>query len=168
MIIREINVSDAENLVNLILQVEKESEYMLMEPSERQLTIEQQVQRIASFQKSNNSTIFVAEKDHRLVGYMFAIGGMAKRTAHSAYLVIGILKDFRGRGTGTKLFQQLEEWALVNNIHRLELTVVTGNGAGIALYEKMGFKIEGRKQHSLLINGEFVDEYYMAKLIQRV
>lgn len=165
MIIREITVSDAENLVNLILQVEKESEYMLMEPGERQLTVEQQAQRIESFQKSHNSTIFVAEKDSQLVGYLFVVGGSARRTAHSVYLVIGILKDFRGLGIGTKLFQQLEEWAVVHNIHRLELTVVTRNKAGVGLYKKLGFEIEGRKQHSLLINGEFVNEYYMAKLI---
>ncbi|AZU60665.1 GNAT family N-acetyltransferase [Neobacillus mesonae] len=166
MKIRKVDISDAENLVNLILQVEKESEYMLMEPGERQLTVEQQAQRIKSFQKSHNSTIFVAEKESQLVGYLFAVGGSAKRTAHSVYLVIGILKDFRGLGIGTSLFQQLERWAVAHSIHRLELTVVTRNEAGIALYKKMGFEIEGKKQNSLLINSEFVDEYYMAKLIQ--
>lgn len=32
-----------------------------------------------------------------------------KRTKHSAYLVFGILEEYRGRGKG---FQQLEEWAI--------------------------------------------------------
>ena len=54
---------------------------------------------------------------------------------------------------------------MVHQIHRLELSVVTHNEAGLRLYKKMGFKIEGTKRHSLLIDGEFVDEYYMSKLL---
>jgi RimJ/RimL family protein N-acetyltransferase len=42
---------------------------------------------------------------------------------------------------------------------------MTHNIAGIALYKKMGFEIEGTKRDSLLINGEYVDEYYMSKLL---
>jgi RimJ/RimL family protein N-acetyltransferase len=29
----------------------------------------------------------------------------------------------------------------------------------------MGFEVEGVKKHSLFVNGEYVDEYYMAKYI---
>lgn len=42
---------------------------------------------------------------------------------------------------------------------------MTHNLAGIALYKKMGFEIEGRKRHSLRVNGAYVDEYYMSKLL---
>ncbi|MDQ6601040.1 GNAT family N-acetyltransferase [Bacillus salipaludis] len=38
---------------------------------------------------------------------MIAIGGSVKRTKHSAYLVIGILEEYRGQGIGTALFQVL-------------------------------------------------------------
>jgi RimJ/RimL family protein N-acetyltransferase len=165
MFVREVRESDAESLVALIKQVEKESEFMLMEPGERQITPEQQQQRIHSIQKNENSTIFVAEYEEQLVGYMFAMGGTAKRNQHSVYVVIGILKDYRGQGIGTRLFEKLEEWAVERKIRRLELTTVTRNVAGVALYKKMGFEVEGTKKDSLLIDGEFVDEYYMAKLV---
>ncbi|MFJ7725253.1 GNAT family N-acetyltransferase [Neobacillus sp. NPDC097160] len=165
MIVREIKVSDAENLVELIRQVEEKSEFMLMEAGERKITIEQQRTRIETMKKSENSTIFVAEEDDKLTGYLFAIGGTAKRTKHSVYLVVGILKDYRGQGIGTKLFARLEEWARERKLHRLELTTVTRNEPGLALYKKMGFEIEGTKKDSLFINGEFVDEYYMSKLL---
>ena len=165
MFVREIREPDAESLVALIKQVEEESEFMLMEPGERQITPEQQQQRIQTIQKSENSTIFVAEEGEQLVGYMFAMGGTAKRNQHSVYVVIGILKDYRGQGIGTRLFGKLEEWAVERKIRRLELTTVTQNVAGVALYKKMGFEVEGTKKDSLLIDGEFVDEYYMAKLV---
>lgn len=166
MFIREIEVADAERLTKLIQQVETESEYMLMEPGERKATLEQHRQRIETMKKSGNSTIFVAEDGGALVGYMFAIGGTARRNKHSVYLVVGILKEYRGRGVGTKLFTKLDEWAVEHRIHRLELTVLTRNEAGVALYKKMGFENEGTKKHSLQIASEFVDEYYMAKLLK--
>ena len=116
-------------------------------------------------QQQKNSIIFVAENDRELVGYLFAIGGNTKRTQHSTYIVIGILERYRGKGIGTVLFQQLEEWAKKSQISRLELTVVTKNEAGVALYRKSGFEIDGTKRNSLMIDGIFYDEYYMSKLL---
>lgn len=166
MLIREIKPEDAESLVNLIMQVEAEAEYMLMEPGERKISAEQQRKRLEQMEKESNSTILVAEHEiGKLVGYLIAIGGTAKRNMHSIYLVIGILKEYRGLGIGTKLFQQLEEWAKSHTISRLELTVVTENAAAVALYKKMGFEIEGTKRNSLLIKGTYFNEYFMSKMI---
>lgn len=165
LFIREANVEDAEPLTNLILQVERESEFMLFEADERKITAEQQRNRIEQMKEQNNSTMLVAEVKGKLVGYLFAIGGRARRNQHTAYLVIGILQEYRGKGIGTQLFTTLERWAKEQRLHRLELTVVATNETAIALYKKMGFQIEGTKKDSLLINGEFVDEYYMAKLL---
>ena len=169
MIAREIEISDAEKLSQLIQQVEASSEYMLWEALEREVDNERQKKMIESMNDSDNSTIFVAEnKNNEVVGYLFAIGGNAKRNKHSAYIVVGISENYRGQGVGTKLFNGLEQWATQNGIHRLELTVVTRNQAGLSLYKKMGFEVEGTKRHSLFINNEFVDEYYMSKLISPV
>lgn len=165
MLIRDAIPQDAENLVQLIKQVEAEADFMLMEPGERHVTAEQQRQRIEAFEQNGRSSILVAEDTGQLVGYMFVIGGTARRNAHTAYIVIGIIKEFRGKGIGTRLFKHMEQWAMDKKFHRLELTTVSKNAAGVALYEKMGFQIEGVKRDSLYINGEYVDEYYMSKLI---
>lgn len=166
MIVREIKISDVEKLSQLIQHVEASSEYMLLEPGEREVDNERQKNMITRLKESPNSTILVAENEsNELVGYVFAIGGDAKRNKHSAYIVIGISAAYRGKGLGTKLFKELDQWAIHNNVRRLELTVVTKNAAGLSLYEKMGFEIEGTKRDSLFIGNEFVDEYYMSKLV---
>ncbi|GGC77090.1 GCN5 family N-acetyltransferase [Thalassobacillus devorans] len=165
MIVREIKVTDAKGLSILTKQVEDSSDYMLWEPEERIINRERQLKMIKSVQEKENSTILIAENCGALVGYLLAFGGSAKRNNHSAYIVIGISKDYRGQGIGTKLFRKLEEWAANHNIHRLELTTVTKNEAGLSLYKKMGFEIEGTKRHSLFINGKWIDEYFMAKLL---
>lgn len=137
---------------------------MLFEPGERKTTIEELKRKIKNI-KNAKSLILVVEYDGNMVGFLSAERGFAKRIKHSAYIVIGILKDYRGKKIGTKLFEELEKLALENEITRLELTVMTHNEGGIGLYKKMGFKMEGLKQGSLIIDGKYVDEYYMAKLL---
>lgn len=165
MKIRPIKISDSERLVHLIKQVESESPFMLYESGERKIEPKQQEKRIETMQKEGNSTILVAEVNDELIGYLIAMGGNARRNKHSVYVVIGVLRHYRGTGIGTRLLSHLEDWAANHNIHRLELSVITSNEAGVRLYKKMGFEIEGTKRHSLYIDGEFVDEYYMSKLL---
>jgi len=166
MKIRQINTADAANFVQLVQQVERESAYMLFEPGERNISVAQQCERISSLKQDGSSTIFLAETTmQQLAGYLMAVGGNATRNKHSVYLIIGILSEYRGLGIGAELFEYLEKWAISQRVHRLELTVVTRNKAGLALYRKRGFVIEGTKKDSLLINGAYLDEYYMAKLL---
>jgi len=165
MEIRPIKISDAERFVHLIKKVESESPFMLYEAGERMIELKQQEKRIETMQKEGNCTIFVAEVNTELIGYLIALGGNAKRNKHSVYVVIGILTQYQGTGIGTKLFAYLEDWAADHHVHRLELTVITRNEAGVRLYKKMGFEIEGTKRHSLFIDGKFEDEYHMSKLL---
>lgn len=156
---------DAENLAALMQQVERESPYMLYGADERSLSRERQSKMIDTLEKQDNSTVLVAEFNKKLVGYLFAIGGQARKNKHSAYIVIGIRSEQRGQGIGTAMFKNLEQWALNNGVHRLELTVITENIAGVKLYKKAGFETEGVKRDSLYFAGKYVDEYYMSKIV---
>ena len=164
-IIREIQERDAANFLSLCKRLDEENKFMMLEPGERKTTIEEQRNRIRDILSRDNQAIFLAEEDGMLVGYLGAMGGNFARNKHSAYIVIGILERFTGRGLGTALFGALEEWAKERKLHRLELTVMVHNQRGVGLYQKMGFAIEGTKRDSLLVDGSYVDEYYMAKLI---
>ena len=165
MIVREVKTSDANNLAVLIQQVDGSAQYMLWEEGERNIQPENQQKMIESMKNKDNSTILVAEDGNRLVGYLLVIGGSARRNRHSCYIVIGILKEYRGKGVGSQLFDELERWASKHKLRRIELTVVTRNKAGLSLYKKKGFEIEGTKRNSLFIDGQYLDEYYMSKLL---
>lgn len=151
--------------MSLCKKIDAETQFMMFEPGERPTIIEEQRDEIKDTLLKDNQTIFVAEKDGQLIGYLAAYGGRYKRNRYGAYIITGILRAFTSQGLGTRLFEELERWAKKNKIHRLELTVMVHNEAALALYRKMGFEIEGRKQHSLFINGSYVDEYCMAKLL---
>lgn len=164
--IRQVQLEDAKNLAGLIQQLEKESPFMLYEAGERELSEKAQRKMIRSVLQQANATILVAVENERLAGYLIAIGGTARKNKHSAYIVIGVLREHQGKGIGTALFQELENWALQNGLHRLELTVITENIAGVKLYEKAGFQQEGVKRDSLYMNGKYVNEYYMSKILE--
>ena len=84
--------------------------------------------------------------------------------AHSAYIVVGILTDYRGKGIGTEFFKRLNAWAEENKVVRLELTVICENEAAKHLYTNSGFEIEGIKRKSVCVDGKYLDEFYMARV----
>jgi RimJ/RimL family protein N-acetyltransferase len=162
--IRPIEITDAEQFLELSKKLD-ESNFMLHEPGERQTTIEQQIKSIETILAKQNTTLFVAEVESNLVGFIAAIGNQLQRNQHSAYLVVGVLDLYQGHGIATKLFDQLFDWAKENKLSRLELTVIKDNNKAFNLYKKMGFTLEGEKVHSLMIDGEPINEYYLYKLL---
>ena len=165
MHIRTIKETDAEEFLRLCKKIDAETQFMMFEPDERPTTLEEQRDEIRDILSRDNQTILVALKDDQLVGYIAGYGGRYKRNRQTVYIITGILQVFTSQGIGTRLFQELEQWAREKRIHRLELSVMVHNEAALSLYGKMGFEIEGRKKHSLLINNTHVDEYWMAKLL---
>lgn len=164
MIIREASLEDAAQLVGLHEQLDQETKFMLFEPGERVLSESRQTDMIISFRESGNSNIFIAEMDKHIVGHLTVVGGQARRIQHRGHVVIGILKEFTGQGIGQQLFRAMEKWRLTSSLTRLELTVMTHNANAIKLYQRMGFDIEGTKKKSIIVDGAYVDEYYMAKV----
>lgn len=165
MLIREVQVRDAEDFLRLSLQLDEESQFMLFEPGERTLTVEEQAEKLEEICNDSKSTILVAEDHERLIGFTGMFGSDLKRIQHRASIVMGIIKDFQSQGLGKELLSAAESWATENNISRLELTVMGHNRAAMILYDKMGYRIEGMRKSAIILSGAAVDEFYMGKLL---
>ena len=78
---------------------------------------------------------------------------------------MAVRDDWQGKGVGTALMQAAldlaDRWL---NLTRVELTVDVDNAAGIALYERFGFEIEGTHRSFAFRDGEYVDSYSMARI----
>src|SRR5699024_8004439 len=155
----------AEKLTKVMQQGEGESKVKQLETGGRNTSIPKANQWIDKVLKQTNSTILLAEEHHHSIGNVMAVGGKARRNRHAAYIVMGMIHSHRSKGIGTQLLQKLEQWAIEQDIHRLELTVMNPNKVARGLYKKVGFEIEGSKKHSLLVEGQFIDEYTMSKLL---
>lgn len=165
MIYRNLSVNEAECFWNLMNQLDYETKYMLYEPRERIKNLPR-IESLIQNSLEGDDFLIVAEAESKLVGYISAQKGAVNRIAHSAYIVVGILQEYRGMGIGTEFFRRLDVWAQEKHITRLELTVICENEVAKHLYEKSGFEIEGVKRNSVLVDGKYMDEFYMAKLLE--
>lgn len=163
MNIRYGTEEDADNLLDLMTKLDYETKNMLFEPGERSTNSDGLKNRL-SIEKEEQLMLLV-EDHNKLCGFLSAQRGHVNRIKHTSYIVVGLLEEIQGRGIGTKLFEKLEQWAKENQITRLELTVVETNGPAIHLYEKMGYIKEGLRRNSMIVDGSYVNEFYMSKLI---
>lgn len=87
------------------------------------------------------------------------------RVRHVGSVGMSVRDDWQGKGVGSALLgaalDLADRWL---NLSRIELTVYTDNAAGIALYEKFGFEVEGTHRRYAFRDGGFVDAYSMARL----
>jgi len=164
--LRTIQEQDAEQYLALCRQLDKETHFMLLEPGERTTTVEEQRERIRTILAGANKTIILAVAEGKLVGYIAGIGGDYRRNWKTVHIVIGVLQEYSGQGIGKRLFLALEEWAVGKAIHRLELNVMTHNQRGILLYQRMGYEVEGVKRDDLFVDGGYINQYFMAKLLE--
>lgn len=166
MLIRKVALHDAEGLVALFHLLDTETAFMLFEPGERQLTIEQQRKQLSEFVDSSQQTMFVAENEvGEVIGFIVGVGGKMNRIRHSLYCAIGIRKSAQGKGVGRQLMASLETWACHHAFHRMELTVMAHNAPARHLYKAAGFDEEGIKRDAMRVDGKYIDEIYMAKLL---
>ena len=163
--IRQIRLEDAEGYLSLRTQLDYETKFMMLEPGERATTLTQERDRLAALLATDNSMVFLAEDEDQSIGFLAANGGAYRRNHHTMHIIIGIRAAYTKQGIGTRLFQACEAWAREHKLHRLELTVMTNNQLGIALYKKMGFEIEGTAVHALRVDGAYVDLHAMGKLL---
>ena len=160
---KKLSITDADRFWELLNQLDYETKYMLYEPGERPKNIAK-IEPLIRNSIEGEDFLLVAETDNRIVGFISAQKGRLNRIAHSAYIVVGILSNYRGKGIGTEFFKRLDVWAEEKKITRLELTVICENEVAKHLYENNGFEIEGIKRKSVLVDGNYLDEFYMAKI----
>ena len=160
MEIRRLIDTDAKEFYNCLKIIDSETDFMMFEPDERVCNEEKIVKNL----EDENNLFLGAIENGKIVGFLSAQRGAFRRIRHTAYVVIGIQKNYCNRKIGTQLFEMLDDWAIKNGIIRLELTVECENKLAIKLYEKSGFAIEGIKKKTIYINGKYVDEYMMSKI----
>jgi RimJ/RimL family protein N-acetyltransferase len=84
---------------------------------------------------------------------------------HIGAFGMGVKQQYWGQGIGSRVLQAMESHARTTEILRIEAEVRASNDSGIHLYQKNGFKIEGRREKAAFIDGKFEDEFYIAKCL---
>jgi RimJ/RimL family protein N-acetyltransferase len=163
--IRQALPGDALVLNALLNQIDRETPYLGFMPGERSPQTWKVQREIIEDRSGSRGAIFLAYRDTEAVGFLQAQICPLQRLRHILTIEIGLRERFTGYGIGNRLFETVEHWARIRQVHRLELTVATQNERALALYKKRGFAIEGTRRHAMLIDSRYVDDYLMAKLL---
>ena len=85
----------------------------------------------------------------------------------TAGIGITMLNKYAHNGIGTKVMQILEKWARDNGIHKIHGDIRHLNIASIATCIKNGFIITGIHYDAAFINGKYVHEYIVEKILEK-
>lgn len=169
MVIRRVGPDDVERFFHMLCRLDEETEYMLYEPGERRArtpNLDRLRANVEAASTGGDCLLAAVDDGGDLQGFIWAERGRLNRVKHTAYIVVGIRAACRGQGVGTAFFRRVEDWARASGVVRLELTVECANTAALRLYERRGFRVEGTREKAMKVGGEFVDEYYMAKILE--
>ena len=158
IIIRSVKISDASDL-NEMRRQDGVMENTLGISSETVMKSEEFLKNLDA-----NSHLLVAQAHGKVVGVVGLSIMKNPRLRHSASLGISVRKEYQGQGIGKKLMENIldlaDNWLM---LIRVELGVFEGNERAMKLYESLGFEVEGKRKYAAIRNGEYVDEYLMAR-----
>lgn len=111
-------------------------------------------------------TVLVAEQDHQVVGWA-SINCYSPRSAYDGVgdLSIYIHREYRGKGIGKQLLQNLEAIGKENNFHKFVLFTFPFNTLGQGLYHKSGYREVGTFENQGILDGKSVDVMAMEKML---
>ncbi len=107
---------------------------------------------------------FVALHEGSVVGWCDITSLHRPVYAHSGVLGLGVIATYRGQGIGEALMHTALNKAKSRGLTRIELTVREENKPAIALYEKLGFVVEGIKRNAVWVDDKYENLICMALL----
>jgi len=78
---------------------------------------------------------------------------------------IGVAANAQHHGVGQSLMQAVKLAAKQQGIHRIQLRVLSTNHQARQFYAQQGFQIESVAREAFYIDGQFVDDYGLAYLL---
>ena len=147
-----------------------ETDFILRYPEEcDKYTYEAEKAIFDRMNASDDEAMFICLVDGKVAGNCGIHFSNKLKTRHRAGVAIALCKEFWNLGIGTRMFEEMEKLALTKPyVQILELDFVEGNTRARALYEKMGYKITGRRPEAICLkDGKLLDEYMMQKKLKR-
>lgn len=113
----------------------------------------------------NDVPQFLAIENNRVIGWCDILPKDAPGFEHIGTLGMGVLPDFRGKGTGKALLKTTLAEAKESILEKVELEVFESNTPALHLYEMFGFQREGIKKYGRKLDGRYDNIVLMAKFL---
>ena len=157
---------DAQQLLDHVSKINEETDFLIREPDEFDFTLNKQKSFIRARINSEINLFLVGEIQGTIIGSCILSGSSLRREKHKVDLGISVQKEYWGLGIGRSLMAVAMEWARENNIKKITLKVDSSNYPAVALYESLGFEVEGRLlKDKYMSDGSYRNSYLMGLIL---
>lgn len=110
------------------------------------------------FSSKVEGSTFIYKEDDKVIGWA-ALSPVSDRCVYSgvAEVSVYVTSEASGKGIGTKLLNQLIEFADKNNIWTLQAGIFPENIGSIKIHEKCDFRLVGKREKIGKMNGIWRD-----------
>ncbi|NTU47102.1 GNAT family N-acetyltransferase [Candidatus Roizmanbacteria bacterium] len=125
---------------------------------------------INNLKKSSNQqgfTLLFAKDGNQVIGMVAGFWGGREKIKHIAHIYGTYVNPaYRGKGVGRLLMQAvIDKFKSIPEVEKVKIEVNAQNISAFTLYQKMGFKIIGKAEKELKINGVYYDEILMEQFV---
>lgn len=159
--IRQATPEDAHAVLETEKVITLEPGQLIARPHE--LRIDEIRDKIKNLADHPRGVFFVADLEGEIVGHGLLDPLVLEAIQHVCNLVVVVLPKHQGHGIGVKLVESMVDWARTRSLlEKIELQVCVTNTPAIALYQKSGFKEEGRWLRRIKLGDDiYVDSLMM-------
>lgn len=146
VLIREGNVADSEALLETVREYVLTSRYLIVAPDELENTVADEAKWIWELRQNPNSLLLLALHNGAVIGNLDLTGSEEDYEDQSGLITMGLLQEYQNKGLGSILLREAVAWARQN--HKLQvlcLQVERANKSAVRLYQKTGFRVEGKQ-----------------------
>ncbi len=160
--LRPLELSDVKEIVKHINDLELKEYLSTIFPFNEALETEW----IKSLSSKKNEVHFGIEFDGNLVGTT-GLRDIDFVSKHAEFGIMIFNKDYWNKGIGTEATKLILKYSFeILGLHRIMLKVFESNTRAFKVYEKCGFKVEGRERQAVQRKGKFEDFIVMSILEQ--
>lgn len=166
VVIREAKKEDAQAMIDFYNYIGGETDFLSFGKNDFYFNLEEYESYIKSTNDEENSIILIATIDNEIISIASIKSNQKSRSKHVGTLGIGVCKQCFGLGLGTKLINDLIDWAKLNGItKKISLATREDNHKAIQLYKRLGFEEEGILRQDNYINGLYYNTVTMGLII---
>lgn len=165
IILRSAEASDAIALIDYLRITTGETPYLIREPEEVTITLEQEKQFIESKINAERELLLVTTIDGKHVGNCSLMSiAPYKRYKHRCEIAIALYQEYCGYGIGKVMMQTVLDVAKNLGYEQAELEVISNNKGAIELYKKLGFEKYGSFPNNIKYSdGTYAEAEWMMK-----
>ena len=165
VVLRNAEEEDAEDLIQYLRVVSGETPFLVREPEEIMLTIEQEQNFLREKKASDKELMLIAVVNGKHAGNCSIMQlGTNRRYAHRCQVGVALYQEYCGRGIGKKMLQAVLQKAKEAGYEQAELEVMKENERAISLYKQLGFEEYGVFPHNVKYkDGTYADAVWMMK-----